>query len=321
MKRKLILPIVIATALAAAAFGIVFSLRTPSTDRGVADPDNLQSLSAPRINRTRNPIDTAFFIDTKRFSSVWSSTHDVTYVSGKVVAGVVNHHFLAADLIARFFTDLKASSPDAKRIIILSPDHFFSGRGPISVHDRDYATPDGILESDRPFVASLVSSTSVALEDGIMFEAEHGIGTLAPFIKHEFPDAKIVGIAMQGTMDRGLARSFGEELSSLIDDRTIVIVSSDMSHYLPAGQALKNDEITISELKDLNQVFFARAKDDFIDNGVALVALAGFFDAQKAVPYFTLLDHGISSDYLDDDKNTTSYINGIWAVEQMASCH
>lgn len=315
MKRKFILPIAVAAALAAAAFGVIFSSRTNRDGYLSSEAKIIRHSSEswnPALPIQPKIIDTAFFVDSRRFASVWSSTQDVTHVSGKVVAGVVNHHFLAADLIARFFTNLKISSPDVEHIIILSPDHFFSGRGPISIHDRDYSTPDGILESDRPLVAALVSSTAATLENGVMFEAEHGVGALAPFIKHEFPDAKIVGIALQGTMDRGLALSFGQQLSSLIDDRTIVIVSSDMSHYLPAKQALKNDVTTIAKLKSLDQRFFAKAKDDFIDNGVALVALAGLCEAQKAVPDFTLLDHGISSEYVADKLSTTSYINGVW---------
>ena len=258
------------------------------------------------------PIDTSRFIDAKHFSAVWPAASSVPKISGNIVAGVVNHHFLAANLIARFFTALKSSSPDAKRIIILSPDHFHAGRSPISVNDRDYSTPDGTLASDRNFVASLVSSTGATLEDGAMFESEHGVGALAPFIKHEFPDAKIVPIALDGSLDRGVAQAFGRKLAELVDESTVVIVSSDMSHYLPEAMALENDKTTIAELKSLDEKFFAAAKDDHIDNGVALVVLSGMFGAENIKPTFTLLDHNISSNYVSDKQSTTSYINGVW---------
>ncbi len=314
MTRQSIIAVSIAAALAAAAFGIVMTLVPRPTSDGAPDVSTLHSVETwnPGSSVQQKPIDTLRFIDAKRFSAVWPSSSSVPKVGGKVVAGVVNHHFLAADLIARFFTALKSSAPDTKRIIILSPDHFHAGRGPISINDRDYATPDGTLVSDRIFVASLVSSTSAVLEDGAMFENEHGVGALAPFIKHVFPDAKIVPIALDGSLDRGAARSFGQKLATLVDENTVIIISSDMSHYLTEATASKNDEMTIAELKSFNEKFFATAKDDYVDNGVALVILSGMFDTENIKPTFTLLDQNISSNYVSDKKSTTSYINGFW---------
>jgi len=256
-------------------------------------------------------IPASAFIDRQSFDSSWQKAK-VTPVPRGAVAGVVNHHALAADLLAGFFLSLRASAPETARIIVISPDHFFSGRGRISTHDRSYVTSDGMLESDADFVATLVSSTPALLEDGVMFEHEHGIGALAPFIKHEFPEAKIVSLAFQGSMDRKMARDFGRQLAGMIDDSTIVIISSDMSHYLSAKTALTNDETTINKLKSLDAQFFATSKDDFVDNGVGLLALTSFFDELRLEPSFHLVGHGISSDYVSDDKNTTSYINGIW---------
>ncbi|MFA5186230.1 MAG: AmmeMemoRadiSam system protein B [Patescibacteria group bacterium] len=314
MTRRSIIAVSIAAALAAAAFGIVVTLvpRPAVQDVPGASAPHSSENSDLGLSVQEKSIDTLRFIDAKRFSAVWPSAASIPKVEGKIVAGVVNHHFLAADLIARFFTALKSSAPDTKRIIILSPDHFHAGRGPISVHDRDYSTPDGSLASDRDIVASLVSSTSAVLEDGAMFESEHGIGALAPFIKQVFPDAKIVPIALDGSLDRGAARSFGQKLATLVDENTVIIISSDMSHYLPEATALKNDETTISEFKSFNEKFFATAKDDYVDNGVALVVLAGMFDTENIKPIFSLLDHGISSNYVSDKKSTTSYINGVW---------
>jgi len=318
MKHPKLIALIAAAALAAAAFGTwKFSM---SEERGAisvgADqrvrPIVQSSDQAQGNTDIRKPIDTSRFVDAKRFASVWPAADSLPKVSGKAAAGVVNHHVLAADLIAKLFSALRASSPGIRRFIVISPDHFKAGRGPVSTHDRPYATPAGEVLSDAAAVDRLASSGFATLEDGAMFENEHGVGALAPFIKHEFPDAEIVPLAMDGTMDRAQAQNLGRELAIISDDSTVVIISSDMSHYLPQDTALKNDETTLKKLGELDEKFFATAKDDYIDNGVAMVMLSAYFEANNIKPTFQLIDHSISSRYGGDKSYTTSYITGVW---------
>jgi len=231
---------------------------------------------------------------------------------GKAIAGVVNHHLLAPDLVARFWKSLKAARPDINRIIILSPDHFSAGRGEISVTDRPYATPFGPMETDETFVKSVLDQGATTLEDGSMFEYEHGVGALVPFAKREFPDAQIVPIAMRNSLNGSSAIEFGKSLARMADDKTVLVVSSDMSHYLTETQAFKNDETTLKQLEDLKTDFFRRGSDDFLDNRVGMLALSGFLQEKKIQPSFQLMDHSISSRYGGSPAYTTSYITGFW---------
>jgi predicted class III extradiol MEMO1 family dioxygenase len=85
-----------------------------------------------------------------------------------------------------------------------------------------------------------------------------------------------------------------------------------MSHYLTKAQALENDRTTIAKLISFDEEFFSSAKDDFTDNGASFIVLDGLFEALGIEPSFELLGHGISADYVSDDRVTTSYINGFW---------
>ncbi|MDQ7814284.1 MAG: AmmeMemoRadiSam system protein B [Patescibacteria group bacterium] len=323
--RKAILALSLTAATAAAVLGMTFAgvpRQEPQTVEdvyGVEKNGVGQDISSAarhssvdwNSGKPEETIPTSNFIDRKTLSAAWSRMEVVDVPRG-AIAGVVNHHVLAAELIAGFFHALKQSAPQTTRIIVISPDHFFSGRGPISVHDRSYATPNGILDSDQAFIDRLVSSTPALVENGAMFGQEHGVGALAPFIKHEFPDARIVSIAMQGTMDRDMSRAFGKSLAGMLDEQTLTIISSDMSHYLPEKTALENDRTTIDKLESLDAAFFSTVKDDYVDNGVGLLALTSLMEELQLEPKFHLVGHGISSDYVSDDRSTTSYINGIW---------
>ncbi|MDD5032224.1 MAG: AmmeMemoRadiSam system protein B, partial [Patescibacteria group bacterium] len=66
-------------------------------------------------------------------------------LSGKeVVAGIIPHHLLAADLIAEFFYNLRGKNYDT--VILLGPNHFDSGNYSMITSGYDWQTPYGHLE-------------------------------------------------------------------------------------------------------------------------------------------------------------------------------
>ncbi len=297
-------------ALVAVVLGYeVFSTKTSlDSQRFFVDASNDNSWKI-----SLSPIQTRNFYDESDFQSACQNK-STTVANGRIIAGLVNHHALAQDLIARFFISLKAAEYSIERVIILSPDHNKAGRAPVSSHLRPYATPDGLAEVDEEFIDRLTANNLVTLENGALFEQEHGLGALVPFLHHEFLSAKIVPLAVRGDAMKDDLRNFGRSIVELLDDKTVIIVSSDMSHYLSEDQALKNDEETLGWLESFNALELVRAADDHLDNGAAMAILDGVFFELNIEPQFTMLDHSISVRYGADPNNTTSYITGFWVV-------
>lgn len=277
----------------------------PSTGRsGRGDP-------AP----TYPPIDTLHFLDLPRFFAASQIPAPTIPSTGLVVAGVVNHHVLAVDLLERFAKGLRAARPDAKRIIILSPDHFHAGRAALSTHVRAYQTPSGLVPIDEEAVQYL-SEHGVAVDNEGMFENEHGVGALVPFLHRAFPDLRLIPIAIRGETDDEALVRLAHTLVPLLDDETLIVVSADMSHYLKEDVALKNDEQTLRWLQALDAKAFDTATDDYVDNGSSFVVLAHTLEERHQKPRFTLFDHNISSHYAGSPDNTTSYLTGVWSVSK-----
>lgn len=288
-------------------------------DRNISSPEPVQQtpgeLRSSEVEYTQiyPSIDTVRFLDLPRFFAVANLQVPTSTAKGRVVAGVVNHHVLAADLLERFAKGLRAARSDVKRIIILSPDHFHAGRSAISTHLRSYQTPLGKVEVDREAIAHLIEN-GVAVDNGPMFEQEHGVGALIPFLHRSFADMQIVPVAIRGEADDATLMSLAHTLEPLLDRQTIIVVSADMSHYLTEDVALKNDVQTLKWLQTLDGQAFDAATDDFVDNGSSFVVLSHIFEQRDQKLTFTLLDHTISSRYAGSRDNTTSYLTGIWSV-------
>lgn len=161
---------------------------------GSIRPDHPKDLKPPLLRGEAKGGSSTFpisriFVDPQVFRS--TDRLQSFNFKGQPIAGVVNHHILANDLIARFFKTLRAVRPDIETIIILSPDHFSQGRG-LSTHELTYVTLAGDVAVNKPWVLELEKIGVWDGTDSRAFENEHGIGALAPFIAREFPGVKIV---------------------------------------------------------------------------------------------------------------------------------
>lgn len=261
----------------------------------------------------RIPVNADAFIDASRFRS--SANISTVALHGKPIAGVVNHHALASDLLTRFFRELHASRPDVTRFIIIAPDHFKRGSSPITIGTFDYTTEGRTIAIDNVAVEQLQRAGATSASR-LMMEGEHGVGALVPFLAREYPsNSTIVPVAIRSDVSRALAADFGNTIASLVDDHTFVIVSSDMSHYLSESEALTNDVATEKWLSSRDATAMGRATDDYTDNGPAFVALFSLLETKKLKPTFERIDHSISTKYGGDPTNTTSYINGVWNIK------
>lgn len=296
-------------ALMAAVLGMTRVTHSSESVVGQFEVTAQSSTSRPILLQ---PIETSAFVDPVRFTAAWSTLNDPPVSHSRVIAGVVNHHVLAADILARFFRAVKLARPDAKRFIIISPDHYGAGRTDISTHERPYRVADRLIPVDTTTTKQIAADGLVTIENGGMYEREHGVGALIPFLIHEFPDATVIPISIRGISDRSKARELGKRLIPIVDGETLIVISADMSHYLDEQTALANDISTTTWLKNLESEKFAKANDDYLDNGAAMVALISFFESRVATPSWTLIDHSISSRYGGPKNNTTSYINGVW---------
>ncbi len=184
----------------------------------------------------------------------------------------VPHHLLAADLIARGFW--AASAGDVDRVIILSPDHFHKAQHPLATTLRGICTPLGCVDADRAAVAMLLATPDLYETSGL-FDHEHGIAALLPFVRHFFPKAVIVPIAISPESHRADWDKAIATLIPLLGPKTLVVQSTDFSHYLGLQASLQHDQETLNTLAagDSNGVAALRSSDHLDSRGAEYIQL------------------------------------------------
>ncbi|MEN8210565.1 MAG: AmmeMemoRadiSam system protein B [Thermodesulfobacteriota bacterium] len=133
-----------------------------------------------------------------------------------------------------------------KKVIIVGPDHRIGFTG-CSVSSADaWMTPLGRVELSEQ-VEELVKTSTLFHEDPKSDELEHSVEVIVPFVQTYLDDFKLIPL-VAGRCDINNAAG---KINSLIDDDTILIISSDLSHYFSYEDAVKKDKATIKMI--LNQ--------------------------------------------------------------------
>ena len=188
----------------------------------------------------------------------------------------------------------------AKRVVVIGPSHRVYLKG-TSVSDYDsYETPFGDLPIDNTLIQDLKEKF------GLIFapeaHQEHSTEVQMPFIKRYDPDAKVVELVYG---DENPAR-LAEVVDYLLEDPdTVVVISTDLSHYYDIEKANRLDSICMQAVADLNPAELHQGCEACGKIGVEAMLIAAKKRGLKPV----LLDYRTSADASGDTSQVVGYMS------------
>jgi len=127
-----------------------------------------------------------------------------------------------------------------RRVVLLGPTHRVAVRGLAVPAAPHFATPLGTVEIDAAAIASLGALPQVVVSDEA-HALEHSLEVHLPFLQTVLSDFTLVPLAV----GHASAAEVAEVLEALYGGpETLIVVSSDLSHYLPYAQAQETDRTT-----------------------------------------------------------------------------
>ncbi len=148
-----------------------------------------------------------------------------------------------------------------KRIIILGPSHHFYFKGLASCPPSIWETPLG--KSEARDLNELLEH-QILVSEAAHFE-EHSLEVQLPFLQylgHKF-------ILYPALIGEASYEDITRILEPAIDENTLLIISSDLSHYLKEADARRQDKITLDALLDNDIESFWKVGDACGKIGIA----------------------------------------------------
>ncbi len=133
------------------------------------------------------------------------------------------------------------------KVILVGPDHRVGfADGAVSAADA-YATPLGRISRNSD-ARRLCSATPLFRSVSASDRSEHCLEVVLPFLQAYLSEFSLVPIVLGPCDPRRISLS----LAPLIDAQTLMVVSSDLSHYLPYDEAVVKDKQTIQAILNLD---------------------------------------------------------------------
>jgi len=170
--------------------------------------------------------------------------------SGKILALIAPHagYIYSGGVAASAYGLVKGK--DYETVIIIAPSHHHRYRGCSIYLKGGYRTPLGLVPIDEDLAARLSKASGFNYLAQAHRE-EHSVEVQIPFIQKALPQTKIVPVIM-GIATRKTISTLAEALAKVIhEEKTLVIASTDLSHYFPKKRANKTDADTISLIQSL----------------------------------------------------------------------
>ncbi|MBK7499360.1 MAG: AmmeMemoRadiSam system protein B [Ignavibacteriales bacterium] len=199
-----------------------------------------------------------------------------------------------------------------KTVIIISPSHaeYFPG---ISIYDGDaYETPLGIVEIDQVMVDMLVENSKIIFRGIQGHRKEHALEVQIPFLQTVLKNFKIVPIVM-GDQSKMFVDELAEKISKVVDDNTLVVASSDMSHFYSSEEAERLDSVVEKRINDFD---FEQLLKDLDDHeceacGGGPIAVMMKTASLKNIDKSLVISRSDSGDVTGDKSEVVGYLSAV----------
>lgn len=135
-----------------------------------------------------------------------------------------------------------------RRVVLLGPVHRVPIRGLALPGVDAFATPLGEIEIDADAVAAITPLRQVQVSPAAHAQ-EHALEVQLPFLQLVLDDFKLLPLAVGDATPAEVA-----EVLELLwgGDETLIVISSDLSHFLPYGAAQAADRNTVQSILEFN---------------------------------------------------------------------
>ena len=132
-----------------------------------------------------------------------------------------------------------------RRVIVLGPAHRVGVRALALPGCRAMDTPLGPVSVEVPPQIEALAATGLVVSRPDVHAAEHSLEVQLPFLTVVLPGAAVVPLAVGRVSPE---RAAGAIRPFLGRTDTLVVISSDLSHYLPRAEARRVDDATIERI-------------------------------------------------------------------------
>jgi len=194
-----------------------------------------------------------------------------------------------------------ASNTNPKRVVVIGPSHRVPFRGISTTLEDEYETPCGNLPIDRAFALELIENFGVQNLEAV--HQEHSTEVQMPFIYHYFGQIPVVELVYGDYEPEKLK----DIIEYALEDNSLVVISSDLSHYYDLKTANMLDYNCLEAVQNLDLEKLQNCE------ACGKIGIAGMIIAAREMGLTPLIvDYRTSADVTGDESNVVGYMSAVF---------
>ena len=158
-------------------------------------------------------------------------------------------YIYSGPIAASAYASLKDVAPRIRHVVLLGPTHRVAVRGLALPDAEAFDTPLGRIKLDTDAMRAIAHLPQVVIS-GAAHALEHSLEVQLPFLQSVLPEFTLLPLAVGDAT----AAEVAEVLETLWGGKeTLIVISSDLSHFLPYETAQSVDSETADEILKLHQ--------------------------------------------------------------------
>ena len=174
-------------------------------------------------------------------------------LSGNVIGLLSPHagYCYSAAIAAAGYRQLRGQQFD--NVVAIAPSHYEYFEG-CTLFPGDYQTPLGIVPTNRELAAAFMAASPAIRESQQGHRQEHSLEVQLPFLQIVLGNFQLVPLVV-GCQTFELAEDLAAAISAVLlkppfnQQQTLLVSSSDLSHYYPVAIARQMDGILLRDLE------------------------------------------------------------------------
>lgn len=232
-----------------------------------------------------------------------------TPVPGEIVGLVAPHagYMYSGRIAAHAFRTVKGKSFD--RVVVVSPMHQVFYDPVLTSAHQSYWTPLGTIPVDHDALAQLGKMITIT---AVRKDPEHSLEIELPFLQRSLDNSFSLIPLMLRDQSYKVAQVLGNALAEVVGEpgtRTLLVASSDLSHFYQQTQAEQLDRIMLDAIAAFDPHRVIQVEDEGRAFACGRVAIATVLVAAKALgaDRVQIAGYGTSADASGDTFRVVGY--------------
>lgn len=207
----------------------------------------------------------------------------------------------------------EVSSMDFKNVVMIGPNHYGIGSWVAAMKDGEWQTPLGQVSVNSELAKEIASRSSILDFDDFAHSRDHCLEVQLPFlqsIRQDFRIVPIVLISQRSDTAYDLGNAISETIVERGDiDNTLLMASSDFTHYEPNSDAHRKDGELIKAILtlDVNKFYAVLERLDVSACGYGAIATIMVAAKNMGATRGELLKYATSGDVTGDTGAVVGY--------------